>query len=388
MGRMAPIYLDNAATSFPKPPAVYDAVDFYQRRNGAPLGRSAYQSAVEVSRQAAEARLGIAQMLGDHDARRVIFTSGGTESLNLAIHGILRPGDHVVTTSAEHNSVLRPLHWLAQNREIRVDYVACDSAGRVDVDAVAAAVHSRTRLVAITHGSNVTGAMNDIRALGKQLHGSECLLLLDAAQTLGSHVVDAGAWGVDMVAAPAHKGLLAPLGLGVLYLSDRAAAQLQPIVQGGTGSDSQSEEQPTVLPDRFESGNHNALAIVGLAAALRWRKEADSIDAIRTAKILAGEMAGGLRTIDGVRVIASSERESAPVVSIALDGIDPAVIGAILDGEFGISVRTGHLCAARIHRALGTENGGVVRFSVGPFNTPAEIETTIAAVGEIVANVR
>ncbi len=385
---MPRIYLDNAATSFPKPTTVYDAVDQYQRNVGAPIGRGAYQSAVDLSRTVAETRHQIAQMLGDHDARRVVFTSGGTESLNLAIHGVLRDGDHVVTTDAEHNSVLRPLHWLAKKRGVRVSHVRCDPHGRVDVEEVARAVQADTRLVAITHASNVTGAINDIVRLGELLRGKGTLLLVDAAQTLGSHNIDAVSWGIDLVAAPAHKCLLGPLGLGLLYLSERAAAQIEPLLQGGTGSESESEEQPTELPDRLESGNHNAPGIVGLAAALRWRNEAGSKEAISTASILAGELAGGLRAIDGVQVIHGPRSEAAPVVSICVEGVDPEIIGAILDSEFGISVRTGYLCAARIHRALGTDLGGVIRFSVGPFNNPAEIETTIAAASEIVANVR
>lgn len=385
---MPRIYLDNAATSFPKPTAVYDAVDHYQRKLGAPIGRGAYQSAAELSRIVAETRHQIAQMLGDHDARRVVFSSGGTEALNTAIHGTLREGDHVVTSDAEHNSVLRPLCWLSRKRGVRVTHVHCDRSGRVDVEEIARSVQKDTRLVAITHASNVTGAINDLARLGEFLRGTETLILVDAAQTLGSHPIDAVRWGIDLVAAPAHKCLMGPLGLGLLYLSQRAAGQIEPLMQGGTGSESESEEQPTELPDRLESGNHNAPAIVGLAAALRWRNEPGSLESIRATSALAGQLAGGLREIEGVQLIHSSSSENAPVISIRVEGIDPAIIGAILDSEFGISVRTGYLCAARIHRAIGTDRGGVVRFSVGPFNTPQEIESTVDAVSEIVANIR
>jgi cysteine desulfurase/selenocysteine lyase len=385
---MPRIYLDNAATSFPKPNCVYDAVDQYQRLVGAPIGRSAYQPALEFSRTVSQARHGLAQMLGDHDARRVIFTSGGTESLNIAIHGALRDGDHVVTTTAEHNSVLRPLHWLALKRGIQVTYVPCNYEGRVSIDRVADAVRKETRLVAITHASNVTGAINEIAELGACLRGKATLLLVDAAQTLGCFPIDAVAMGIDMVAAPAHKGLLAPLGLGVLYLSERAGELVEPLIQGGTGSESESEDQPRELPERLESGNHNAPAIAGLAAALIWRREALAQDSIHAAISLARQLAGGLREIDGVRIVSALQGETAPVVSIQVQGVDPAIIGAILDSEFDISVRTGFLCAARIHKTIGTDQDGVLRFSVGPFNTPTEIERTVAAVGGIVANLR
>lgn len=385
---MPRIYLDNAATSFPKPAAVYDAVDHYQRHLGAPIGRGAYQSAVDLSRIVADTRHKIAQLVGDHDARRVIFTSGGTESLNLAIHGVLQPDDHVVTTDAEHNSVLRPLHWLSKKRGIRLTHIACDPQGRIDVNQVAQAVRSDTRLVAVTHASNVTGAINDIPTLGELLRGKETLVLLDAAQTLGAHPVEAAAWGVDMVAAPAHKSLMGPLGLGLLYLSERAASQIEPLVQGGTGSVSESEDQPAELPDRLESGNHNAPALVGLHAALEWRATESAKIAIRNANLLAGELAGGLRAIQGVHVIHPARSSAAALVSIRVEGVDPATLGAILDSEFNIAIRTGYLCAARIHRALGTDPGGVVRFSIGPFNTPREIETTLQAVSEIVDQLR
>jgi cysteine desulfurase/selenocysteine lyase len=384
MAAMTCIYLDNAATSFPKPHAVYVAVDRYQQAIGAPLGRGGYASAIEVARTAAQARLGVAQLLGDHDARRVIFTSCGTESLNLALQGLLQPGDHVVTTDAEHNSVLRPLHWLEKSRGIRVSYTPCDRLGRVDIDHVIAAVQKETRLVAITHASNVTGAINDIEELGRRLRSTETLLLVDAAQTLGFDDLLAVEWGVDFVAAPAHKGLLAPLGLGVLYMSERAAPQVTPLFFGGTGSESESLDQPQALPDRFESGNHNVPAIFGLAAALEWRKTPPAKEAIENAKFLAGQLAGGLRGIPGVRVLREPSHPAASVVSMVFDGVDPTVIGAILDSEYGICVRTGYLCAARIHSAIGSSSGGVLRMSVGPFNTPSEVETAIAAMREIV----
>jgi selenocysteine lyase/cysteine desulfurase len=261
---MPRIYLDNAATSWPKPESVYQAVDDYQRRLGAPAGRGVYAEATEVERLVNNCRKKVAQLINEADPTRVIFTQNGTDSLNLAIHGWLQPGDHVVTSVCEHNSVLRPLRFLAEHRNVSTTYVGCDAQGRVDPGDIRRAIQPQTRLIALTHASNVTGTIQPVEEVGKIAKERGISFLVDAAQTLGHMRVDVQRIGCQMLAAPGHKGLLGPLGTGVLYIAPGVEARLLPIRQGGTGTRSDEDIQPTTLPDRYESGNLNVSGIVGL----------------------------------------------------------------------------------------------------------------------------
>src|SRR4051794_6478479 len=253
---MARIYLDNAATSWPKAEAVYGAVDHYQRQLGAPAGRSSYAEASDVERMIGSCRKKIATLIGATDPFRIVFTFNGTDSLNLALHGLLRPGDHVVTTVCEHNSVLRPLRFLAQ-RDITTTYVPCDGHGYIDADAIREAITSKTRLIALIHASNVTGAIQSAEAVGKIAADHGVFFVLDAAQSLGHVPIDVTSLGCHLLAAPGHKGLLGPLGTGVLYIAPSVEQQLLPLRQGGTGTKSDEDRQPDSLPDRYESGNLN-----------------------------------------------------------------------------------------------------------------------------------
>lgn len=378
------IYLDNAATSWPKPEAVYRAVDDYHRKLGAPAGRSSYREAAAIERLVGSCRQKIARLIGAADARQIVFTLNGTDALNMALHGLLSPGDHVVTSVCEHNSVLRPLRFLAEQRQIAATYVGCNSPGIFDPDEVRRAITPQTRLVAIVHASNVTGAIQPVAAIGQIAKERGIPVLVDAAQSLGYLPVDVSALGCDLLAAPGHKGLLGPLGTGLLYLSAEIAERLVPLRQGGTGTRSDQDVQPLTLPDRYESGNLNVPGIVGLEAGVSHILQA-GIERCRTSteqltsRLLAALAEMPLVTIYGPRQ--SAQRVG--VISLNVQGYDPRELASLLDANWSIQTRAGLHCAPRMHAALGTAPAGTLRLSVGHFTTEAEIDAAIAAIREI-----
>ena len=378
---MRRIYLDNAATSWPKPEAVYQVVDDYQRRLGAPAGRGAYSEAAETERIVSTCRKNVAQLVGASDSSRVIFTQNGTDSLNLAIHGWLRPGDHVVTTVCEHNSVLRPLRFLAAHRNVTTTYVRCDAQGFVDPDEICRAIQSSTRMIALIHASNVTGAIQPVEEVGRIAAERGIAYLVDAAQTLGHVPINVERIGCQMLAAPGHKGLLGPLGTGVLYIAPGVEDRLLPIRQGGTGTRSDEDTQPTSLPDRYESGNLNVPGIAGLGAGvsqiLSWGISTIEKQARELTSRLLCEMNGC--TFYGPPT--ASQR--AGIVSLNLAGYDPQELASLLDAQWSIQTRAGLHCAPRMHAALGTAPSGTLRLSVGMFNTAEQIDRVIAALREV-----
>ncbi len=379
------IYLDNAATSWPKPEAVYRAVDHYLREIGGPNGRSGYREALEANRIVECARRGVAELIGARDLARVVFGFNGTDVLNLAIHGIVRPGDHVVATVCEHNSVLRPLRALRETADVSVTYVPCDGQGFVSPDDVRAALRPNTRLVAIVHASNVTGALQPIAEIGRAVRNSDAYFLVDAAQSMGHVPIDVGQLEVDLLAAPGHKGVLGPLGTGVLDLRAGVERELQPLRCGGTGTQSEEDRQPDQLPEKYEPGNHNLPGLAGLAAATDFlRKETigeiHAHHARLTARLLEGlgELPGV--TIHGPR--STANRTS--VVSISVEGYDPQELAAMLDASQRIQCRAGLHCAPRMHAALGTTaGGGTLRLSPGYSTTLEEIDLAVTAIQEI-----
>lgn len=382
------IYLDNAATSWPKPEQVYAAVDRYQRELGAPAGRSSYTEAAMVSQSIADVRLQLARLLGVDNAAHVIFTFNGTDSLNLAIHGLLNDGDHVVTTVIEHNSVLRPLaHWQAVGR-ISVTHVACDQFGLIDPDAVRSALGSGTRLVAVSHASNVTGAIQPIAEISRIAHEAGALVLCDAAQTVGHMPVDMRELDVDMLATSGHKGLLGPLGTGVLALGPEVPHRLRSVRQGGTGTQSEHPRQPDELPSKYESGNLNVPGILGLGAGVEFLVQQGLPETQAHGRLLVERLLAGFRDIKGLRVLGPSDASArVPLVSIVMEGYDPQEMALGLDAVYRMQVRSGLHCAPLMHRALQTDKGGgTVRISLGPFNTQNDIDAVIRAVGEIAAS--
>ncbi len=385
---MKRIYLDNAATSWPKPDSVCAAIDDYHRRLGAPAGRGIYREAVETERAISEARRRVGELLGVSQPQRVVFTAGCTDALNLALHGLLRPGDHVVGTVVEHNSVLRPLRFLQDNRGITVTLVNCGADGIVSPDDIQAAITPHTRLIVLNHVSNVTGAIQPAEAVGRIAAEHGKLFLLDAAQSLGHLAFSAAEIGAHLIAAPGHKGLLGPLGSGVLYLAPGIEEQLQTLRQGGTGTRSEDDQQPQTMPDKYESGTLNVPGILGLSAGIVHLQKS-GLSAIRKQlRSLTERLLHGLNDIGGVKLYGPCDADrQLGVVSLTIKGFDPHEAAATLDSAYGIQARPGIQCAPKMHEALGTlKSGGTLRLSLSASTTEDDIEAALRGVGEIAAS--
>lgn len=379
------IYLDQAATSWPKPEAVYEAVDHYQRHLGAAAGRGSYAEAQEVQRAVEAARRAVAGLLGVLDPRRVIFTINGTDALNTAIYGAVAAGGHVVTTVADHNSVLRPLRTLEEAGRVTVTRVALGPSGAVDVDDIRRAITGQTRLVVMTHASNVTGTLQPAAEVGRLTRQAGALFLLDAAQTLGELPIDVEQLNIDLLAAPGHKGLLGPLGTGVLYVRSGVEERVASLRQGGTGSRSDDDRQPDTLPDKYESGNLNVPGIVGLGAGAAWLAER-GVQRVRAEGLeLLDRLLSKLTEVRGIKLYGPDKAEErVPVVSLTLAGIDPQELAAVLDSMYRIQARSGLHCAPLMHRHLGTlAGGGTLRLSLGALNTAEQVDRVADALAEI-----
>ncbi len=377
------VYLDHAATSFPKPESVVRAVTEYLTQSGVAAGRGHTRRAVALDAYIANCRTALARLWNAESPREIVFTLNGTDSLNLAIHGCLRPGDHVVTTELEHNSVLRPLRVWESERGVTLTIVPSEENGQVSPARIIQALRPHTRLVALTHASNVTGVIQPILEVGDQLRcRPEVLYLVDAAQTAGHVPLDVQRARIDLLCCPGHKGLLGPLGTGVVSMKLSRVPEVRSFRQGGTGSQSESLDQPSDAPDKYESGNPNAAGLVGLAAAVDWiHSQGVDVLAKRTAR-LVNMLHEGLSSNPSVRVISPSpsRAENAGVISFVVDHLDPRITATLLDAHFGIEVRAGLHCAPLIHRGLGTlETGGTVRASLGPLTTEADIDSLLTA---------
>lgn len=375
------IYLDNAATSWPKPPDVAEAMTRFLTDIGASPGRSGHRRAVEAGRIVYDTREALAEFFHAPDPLRVIFTLNVTESLNLALCGLLRPGQHVITGSMEHNSMMRPLRDL-EERGVAVSVIPCSPEGLLDVKDVRAAIRPNTVMIALNHASNVIGTIQPICEIGAIARERNLLFLLDAAQTAGVCPIDMLSDQIDLLAFTGHKALLGPTGTGGLIIGERVRlSEFAPLKRGGTGSASELEIQPGFLPDRFESGTMNAVGIAGLSAALRWIKER-GLEQIRADDIaLTRQLVDGLRDISGVTVYGTGDaaRQTA-TVSFNIEQIEPSSAAFWLDEEFGICCRVGLHCSPAAHKTIGTFPCGTVRFGLGAFNTPDEINRAIAAV--------
>lgn len=382
---MQRIYLDNAATSFPKPEPVYTAMNDYNRRNGSAIGRGSYRATVDATAIVQRCRKKIADLLGAESPDRIIFTFNGTDSLNLALHGILRAGDHVITSIIDHNSVQRPLTELHRTLGVEVTQIGADATGRVDPAEFQRALRPQTKLISLIHASNVTGTIQPVAEVGNIAREAGVLFLVDAAQTAGHLPIDLHTLPIDILAAPGHKGLLGPLGTGILYLRTGVESRLASVRQGGTGTRSEDDVQPESLPDKYESGNHNAPGLVGLEAAVSWLAARGVRSIHEHEQSLVRQMLDGLADIPRVTLIGPPLKlDRAAVVSLAFEETDPQEVAAILDQRFGIETRAGLHCAPGAHRAMGSfDLGGTVRLSVGPFTTSADIAAAVTALQQI-----
>ncbi len=378
------IYLDNAATSWPKPASVSRAMTNFLERAGGNPGRSGHRLSIAAGRIVYNTRESLAEFFGISDPLRVIFTLNATHALNLAIQGLLRPGQRVVTGGMEHNAVMRPLREM-EKRGIQVDVIPAEKDGTLAASAFAAALETKTRLVVVNHASNVCGTIAPVKEIASLAHAAGALLLVDAAQTAGALPIHLPTLGADLLAFTGHKALHGPPGTGGLVLSDDFdPAQLPPLVRGGTGSRSEYETQPGDLPDRYESGTPNGVGIVGLGAGLAWVQK-HSLEAIRAHEIqLSTRLREGLAEIPGLTVYGPQNPELATaVVSFTMRGRRVSEIGYRLDEEHEIFCRVGLHCAPAAHRSLGTFPEGTVRLAPGPTTTHRNIETVLGAVRKI-----
>lgn len=377
------IYFDNAATSWPKPPVVREALDDYFGAAGGNPGRSAHRMSVAAARLVEAARSGLAELLGIADPGRIALTRNATEALNLALYGLLHPGDHVVTTSVEHNSMMRPLRHLEAGG-VKLTVVPCAPDGSLDADDVRRALRPDTRLLATIHGSNVTGTLMPVERLAALASELAIPYLLDASQTAGTVPIDVSALGVDLLAFPGHKGLLGPTGTGGLYV--REGLELAPLMRGGTGSDSALERQPEFMPDAYESGTPNVLGLAGLAAGVSFLLERGVARVAAHERALREQFCAGAAAIPGIRLYGPGAGEACcGVVAFNVEGLTPSEVCTILDQSFGIMARPGLHCAPGAHRTIGTFPTGTVRFGFGWANTEAEVALALRALEEIAA---
>ncbi len=376
---MHTVYLDNAATSFPKPDGMSGRMKDYMDNIGATINRSVYASAADAGMVALSLRERAKRLFNfGEKATHVIITPGATAGLNFIIKGLLKSGDHCIVSSMEHNAVMRPLMQL---EGVEFDRIPCDGEGCLITAALEPLIRPNTRLVIIAHGSNVCGTVQDARAVGEICKRRGIPFALDAAQTAGHYPVDFDAFNLSALAVPGHKGLLGPTGIGLLLLSDGLAHMLDPLIAGGTGSASDKETLPDYLPDRFESGTPNMAGIYGLEYSLGF-VEGRGVDALRAHELaLTKRFIDGLDGIANVRLCGTRQLERrVGVISLDFTGQDNAEIAFRLETEYGILTRCGLHCAPSAHKTLSTFPRGTVRFSLGFANTEADVDTALAAV--------
>ena len=375
------IYLDNAATAYPKAPGVGEAMKLYIENVGVSVNRSVYGPAVEAGMQVLRLREQLCRLFRHKSVNHVILTGGATAALNLAIKGYLRPGDHVLVSSMEHNAVMRPLVQMG----VSFDRVPCDEEGHLRIEKISSMLRPNTRLFVLNHASNVCGTVQDVAAVSEICRQHGVPLLLDASQSAGHLSIDFEGLGLSAMAFPAHKGLLGPQGIGALLVTEEFARTLDPLIAGGTGSMSDSEELPPYLPDRFESGTPNLPGIYGWSAALDYVNQVGVENLHRREMALTEYFLNGLENIYGINLLGTKDlQKRVGVIAIDYVNQDNAEAADRLEREFGILTRCGLHCAPSAHKTLGTFPRGVVRFSLGYTTTQEDIDTALRAIAATV----
>lgn len=376
------VYLDNAATSFPKPEAVYITVDEFMRKVGVSAGRGAYRQALESDRIIYDTRKALSKIFNIKDVTRIVFTSSVTDSLNLALKGILDPGDHVITSSMEHNATWRPLKLLEKEKGIGITAVQCNPDGVLEPQNIRAAITAKTRLIVLIHASNVTGTVMPVAEIGAAARKYNIPFLVDTAQTAGLWPIDAEAMGIDLLAFTGHKGLMGPMGTGGLYIRD--GISIRPLKEGGTGGDSILEHQPEALPDRYEAGTLNISGIAGLGAAVKFILS-EGVEKIRNREAdLTAFALEKLSETEGIMLYGPiGIKDRVGVISLNMMDLNPQKIGHLLDEKYGIMVRTGLHCAPCAHRTMGTVARGTIRIGLGYFSSEKDIDCFVQAAKDI-----
>lgn len=379
------VYLDNAATSFPKPKAVSEAMIHFIEEIGANVGRGSYRSAYSADEVVYDTRERLKSLFGASDSKNVIFTPNVTYALNIILKGFLKPGDHVLVSSMEHNAVMRPLTQLA-HEGITFDRIPCTQEGKLIVETMLSLVRPNTKAVILMHASNVSGTIMPLEEVGHFCQRHRLKLVVDVAQTAGVLPIDMKVMNIDALAFTGHKGLMGPQGIGGFVVTDEMALSIEPLISGGTGSLSHSEEVPMIMPDRFEAGTLNLPGIFGLSASLRYLDEI-GIKAIHEREMLLTEQfIKGLETIPEVTVIGPSDMTSrVSVVSIGIKHKDIAIVAHELDKTYGIMTRVGLHCSPNAHKSLGTYPVGTLRFSFGYFNTEEDVAYALEALKTVLA---
>lgn len=376
------IYLDNAATSYPKPPDVSRAMKKFMDEVGSSSGRGAYRKALEADGLVFNTRKSLARFFNIKDPSRICFTSNVTEALNLAIYGFLEDGDRVITSGLEHNSVWRPLCRMREERNIDLVKIECDPNGDLDFDSYLNEIKLGAKLVVMLHASNVIGTILPISEIGKVAHEHGAIFLVDSAQTAGVLPIDVEKDNIDMLAFTGHKGLMGPMGTGGLYI--REGIDLRPLIEGGTGGQSILERQPEELPERFEAGTLNVPGIMGLGLAVDFILNESVTKIWKHEKKLTHQLFKGLEEISNVKVYGPRDVEKiVGVISINIEGVEPQEVGYVLDEVYGIMVRTGLHCSPLAHKTIGTIDCGTLRISPGYFNTDEDIANLLVALKEI-----
>lgn len=409
------IYFDNAATSFPKPEAVADEMCRYIKEVGSNVNRSSYSSAYDAGEKVLGTRQQIKELFSAPDERNVIFAANVTMSLNMVLKGLLKPGDHVLTSSMEHNAVMRPLTALKERGIITFDRVPCDACGFTDAMSLEKFIMPDTRAVVMTHASNVNGAVQPVGSIGKLCRERDILFIVDAAQTAGVLDIDMEEMCIDVLCFTGHKGLMGPQGTGGFCIGKRAEGLIDTVLEGGTGSASHLETMPDILPDRYEPGTLNLPGIYGLSAGLEFIAKTGIKNIRERERALCERFINGIKDIPGVRIVGRLDEEPVcpgfggdakdprfvcsgacgdcpsadstgryvAVTSLVFDGIDAARAAFVLEDEYGIMTRVGLHCAPAAHKSLDTFTEGTVRFSFGYFNTEEEIDHGIEAIGKL-----
>lgn len=387
---MKRLYLDNAATSFPKPACVHQALIDYATKVGASAGRGAYDEAKESGKIIHHCRELIAKLINAPDPDHIVMTFNCSDGLNMVIHGLVNPGDHVITTWMDHNSILRPFNELISYLEIEADFISTQENGIVNVDDIRKAIKPNTKLIAVLHSSNVTGTVEPTAQIARLAREHGIYTLIDAAQSLGHWPIDVLAEGYDFLAAPGHKGLLGPLGTGFLYIRQGLEKVLRPFKQGGTGSRSEIMTQPEIMPDKYEPGSHNAIGIAGLAKGVSYILD-ETVEKIRRHdRALCERFMAGLDAVPKLTWFGPRDVEKrVGVFSVRLEGYEPLELSQLLERDFGILTRSGLHCAPLAHKTIGTlDSGGTTRFSFGPFVTLDDIDYTVDALKTIASKPR